>query len=155
MLRSLTHCRQSLLPPPARSNRWKNETKVGHQEKSARFGSKFVCRLCAQKLAYNHSTGAMRRNIQLRYLRLPSTHRRCDADQFEKTTQLSTENMLPLRSVEVKGLKQDTEPEYTVTYQPSHIAVTSVIPIQQLPKCYFVDFCELSCFLHVMCTDCS
>ncbi len=85
------------------------------------------------------------------------THRSCDADQSEKIMQLITEmtacHLLPVCFVEGKGflsLIHYTEPEYTIL---SRSSVTSVILIYQPLKCYFIGLCELSHFLHVMCTD--
>ncbi|XP_074549985.1 E3 SUMO-protein ligase ZBED1-like [Halichoeres trimaculatus] len=94
--------------------------------------NKVVCRLCKQKLAYNHSTGAMRNHIHSRHLDVDlqgedgetglSGHgggprqtsmrafvptRRCDAHRTAKITQLICEmtacDMLPLSFVEGKG----------------------------------------------------
>ncbi len=135
--------------------------------------SKVVCHLCMQKLTYHHWTGVMRNHIQPRHLdvnrqgeRAPTsktlqtsnvitsatpTHVRCDADRSEKITQLITEmtarNLPPLCVAEGKGLhqlKQYIKPEYMMP------TVTSVIPVLQIFKCYFV----LSWFLCVLCTDC-
>ncbi len=52
------------------------------------------------------------------------THRRRDASRSEKITQLSTENVVPLRFAEGKGFY--SEPKYTVT---DCTPVTSVITI--------------------------
>ncbi len=119
--------------------------------------NKVVCWLCIQKLAYNHTTGAMRSHIQPRYLKInlqgeqattsntrqtsittfvTQTHRRSDVDWSEKITQLITEmtarHVLPLCFVKGKSFRKFMHyirSEYTV---PSPTTKTFVTLTEQL-----------------------
>ncbi len=133
-----------------------------------------LCRLCKQKLTYEHSTGVMKKHIQLRHLDVnlrekqastdntqqtsittfaSSTDRLCDADCSEEIMQLIFKmtvcDLLLLcfvEAIDFQKLMHYVAPEYMVTYRQSCTTVTSIIPVYQLFKCFSLTFVNCHVF---------